>query len=252
VKNQIVANLQLFDSEWQSGAKQSQLISEAASLGFENVEIRREYFHDVEEEIPAIVEAVAHAHVDLFYSVPDSVFVDGSLNPMLQTYVDEAKRMGASHIKWAVGDFASFAGDSEELKEMLAPIVSQGVIANVENDQSQLNGTIAPIKRFMEAVRDAGVDLGYTDDIGNWHFTGEDPFDAARQLAPFVRYIHVKDNVLGGQKPAVAPLDAGDLPWRSILDLLPHDTPIGLEFPTASHDVIAHAKAEVEAYCTKR
>lgn len=241
----IAANLLLLADEWQSGKSQAELIPELIDLGFDTIEIRREYFRDIATEIPDVAKLAQDRDVTLYYSVPDEIFVAGRINSKLQGYLDEGRRLGVEKIKWNTGDFANFTGN---LAAALQPLVDQGIEVNIENDQTQVSGTLAAVEKFLTAVTAAHIDLGYVYDLGNWPFVGEDPVAAAKVLAPYVRYIHVKDDVTSGVKPVTVPLDAGDLPWREILNILPQNVPVAIEYPTVAHDVIATGKEKVAAY----
>lgn len=64
---------------------------------------------------------------------------------------------------------------------------------NVENDQTPVSGTPDAIIKFLTAARNAGLNsIGYVYDLGNWAFTGFDAVLAAKQLAPYCDYIHLK------------------------------------------------------------
>ncbi|GEP19599.1 sugar phosphate isomerase/epimerase family protein [Pediococcus argentinicus] len=239
----ISANLLLLVNEWNNGKTQAEMISELDSMDFSAVEIRREYFRDLVQEIPEISSVVQSRNLDLYYSVPDEVFVDGKLNPKLEEYLKEAQQMNVSKIKWNIGDFEHFSGN---LKETLEPLMKYGIEINIENDQTQTSGRIEPIKKFMKAVQDSNSDIGYVYDLGNWPFTGDDAMEASKELGQFARYIHVKDVEITDGKPDVKPLDGGQIDWRSILDVLPSDVPIALEYPADSLQVIKNGIDKLE------
>lgn len=231
MEKKVVANLLIFEKEWKSGLTQAELIEHAKILGFDIVEIRREYFRAIEKEIPEIRKVIDKNFIELYYSVPDRMFINGTLNPMLQTYLDEARQMGIKKIKWNIGDFELFKGD---LKEILSPLLEHSIEVNVENDQSPENGTIAPIYKFMTATKDNQIDIGFVFDVGNWIFVQEDLMQAAVFLGEFVRYIHLKDvlNTKDGLK--VLALDLGNLPWKQVLSKLSKNCPVALEYPAKS------------------
>lgn len=54
MNNQLVANLLIFEEKWKNGERQSQLIQNALDFGFTAIEIRREYFFNLKEEIEEI------------------------------------------------------------------------------------------------------------------------------------------------------------------------------------------------------
>lgn len=234
--NQLVLNLLVFAEKVEKGALQAELIQEAAHLGFANVEIRREYFKDLEKEMPVIKKIAEELKITLFYSVPEEVFIEGKLNSQLSVYLEEAKAMGVKHIKWNIGDFQELP--VAELKAL----TEQEVAINIENDQTQTSGTIQAIAKFMEAVTKNQLNIGYVYDLGNWRFVGEDEVEAAEKLKDYVRYIHIKDVTYIDEKPAAMDLGTGVIDWQKVLTILPKDVPVAIEYPTTENSQILAAK----------
>lgn len=243
-QEQIVLNNLVYAKDVAAGASQLALLDKALALGITSVEVRREYFTDVLGEAPAIKAKAEANQMRLFYSVPAEVFVDGQVNPALQQYFDEAKALGIYAIKFNIGDFANFTGD---LAAELAPFTNQGMQVNIENDQTQVSGTLQPVQTFLAAVTAAGLQIGYVYDLGNWRFVGEDEILAAKTLAPYTQYIHVKDVAYVDDKPVAAPLNAGVLDWQQALAILPRDKPVAIEYPTDDTQTIADAIAALLA-----
>ncbi|GCF95013.1 hypothetical protein NRIC_29040 [Enterococcus florum] len=241
MKKQLVLNFLVFAEKVEQGILQADLLKEASELGFSKVEIRREYFQDIAKEIPEIKKVAKELQLELFYSVPDEVFVVGKLNPRLLTYLDEAEDMGVQHIKWNIGDFNGELPVAE-----LHQLTARGIEINIENDQTNVSGTIVAIKTFMEAIRRKQIDIGYVYDLGNWRFVGEDELNAAEALKEYVHYIHVKDVAYAKNQPQVAELDQGVINWRKVLAILPQDVPVAIEYPTSSATEILAAKKRLE------
>lgn len=242
LKNNLVLNFLVFAEKVEKGVAQSDLITEASRLGFEKVELRREYFRNLEKEIPNIKKMAERENIELFYSVPDEVFVKNKLNPKLKGYLEEAKQMGIKHVKWNIGDFTP--GISlEQLKELTA---TTSIEINIENDQTQTSGIISTIAKFMKAVQKESIPIGYVYDLGNWRFVGEGEIEAAKALKDFVRFIHVKDIAYLDEKPQATRLDHGEVDWREILSILPANCPIAIEYPTTSDQEILEAKQLLE------
>lgn len=239
--NKLVLNFLVFAERIANGALQGDLLQEISDLGFDKVEIRREYFKDLKKEVPVIRSAAERYGLELFYSVPDEVYINGEVNPKLADYLTEAKQMGVKHIKWNIGDF-----NGELHAEKLEALLDEGVEISIENDQTQTSGTIAAIDRYMKAVKQAGLNIGYVYDLGNWRFVGEDELQAAEQLKDYVHYIHVKDVSYVGEKPQAAGLDHGEINWRKVLTILPDNVPVAIEYPTNSNDEILEAKELLE------
>ncbi|MGF7437473.1 sugar phosphate isomerase/epimerase family protein [Lentilactobacillus senioris] len=240
----IVVNTLEFQKELQSGVAQASLFERIANLGATGVEVRREYITDFDQELANIKANSQKFNLTVFYSVPDEVFVNGKLNDQLPKYLAEGTKMGITAIKFNTGDYANFHGD---LKATLDPIVSTGIQVNVENDQTQVSGTIAPLQNFLQAVKDSQIDLGYVYDLGNWRYVGENEITAAQKLGEFTRYIHLKDVQVTDGKPAVTPLDDGELDWHKVLNILPKDLPIAIEYPSDSDAIVKAGIEKVEA-----
>ncbi|MGM0167001.1 hypothetical protein IGI39_001981 [Enterococcus sp. AZ135] len=237
----LVLNFLVFADRVANGELQADLLQEIADLGFNQVELRREYFRDINEEIPVIESEAKRLGLQLFYSVPDEVYVDGTVNPKLEHYLVEAKKMGVKHIKWNIGDF-----DGELHIKQLKELLDEGVEISIENDQTQTSGTIKAIDTYMKAVKNAGLTIGYVYDLGNWRFVEEDEVTAAKLLKSYVHYIHVKDVRYENQQPQAAGLDHGELPWRKVLQILPQDVPVAIEYPTTTNVEIQTAKKLLE------
>lgn len=86
-----------------NGTPQSELLATIAAHGITLAEVRREYIAD-DAEYDAIANAAAQQHMTLFYSVPESITVNGEPNPQFEQYLDEAARMGARNVKFNQGD----------------------------------------------------------------------------------------------------------------------------------------------------
>lgn len=238
----IVLNLLVFNQEFLAGKSQKELVEKAVLLGFDKIEVRREYFRDLKSEIPEIKQLVDTHGIELFYSVPEEVFVNGTINSNLVDYLKEANEMSAQHIKWNIGDYAHFTGNLAEL----SPLTEMGVNVTIENDQTNTSGKIKAIQTFMKAVSNEGLKIGYVYDLGNWRFVGEDEEVAAEQLKQYVTYIHVKDVESVEGQPVAAGLDKGDINWRQVLQVLPQDVPVAIEYPTEKDSEILEAKELLE------
>ncbi len=112
---------------------------------------------------------------------------------------------------------------------------------NVENDQTAVSGTVEAIKTFLTAARKAGLNqIGYVYDLGNWAFTHGDATEAAKELAPFTHYIHLKNTIdHDGELTTSDDLDEGVFDWRKLLTYLPSDVQFALEYPMENDSHIA-------------
>lgn len=246
MNNQLVANLLIFEEKWKKGERQSQLIQNALDFGFTAIEIRREYFFNLKEEIEEIKALRIKNNFELYYSIPDKIFVDGKVNPEFRNYISESKELGVSKVKCNIGDFQNFKGN---MKEELSFILDNSFEVNVENDQSKENGTIAPIQTFLAKVSNEGLDIGFVYDIGNWLFVSESPETAKEELKTYTRYIHLKDvNKLSNSELTVVGIDKGQLDWRNLLKDLLKDYPLAIEYPMENNEDINNDLETIKTY----
>lgn len=201
---------------------QLDVLKKAKEFGFSKVEVRRELFTDFSKEAEEIKKEAEKLNLEIFYSIPEGLFVNNEFNPDFETYLKEIKLLGATHGKWNLGIFADYKGN---LFAELDKFDTEGIELNVENDQSETGGLLPSVKTFGE--RFLGTDkIGLVYDIGNWAIKGYDPVDAAETLKEWVRYIHLKDVSEG----KVVPLATGSLDVSKVLEVLPTGTPIAFEF----------------------
>lgn len=234
-KSNIVLNTLVFDKQHNDGESQLKMLQRVVDFGISQAEVRREFFSNPVQEAPAIGDFVTKHSLKLFYSVPEKIFTDdGTLNPELPNYFSEAKTMGVSSLKMNIGNFSAFAGN---LKDALSPYADSGIEFNVENDQSVANGSSKNILKFLNAVQAQSIDIKFVFDLGNWRFVDEDELEVAKILSDFTRYIHVKNDVLGKEKPDVVALDQGVIDWKAALKLLPTNVPVALEYPASDAEI---------------
>jgi len=234
-KSQIVLNHLVFASDRENGGQQLDMLKKVVGFGIQSAELRREYFDDIIAETPAISTYVKSENLRLFYSVPDDLFVNHRVNPKLSQYYHEAIQLGVSVIKFNTGDFETLLPEDIAAIDKLLQL---GIQTNIENDQTQTSGKMHAIEKFMTAAHAADLAIGYVYDMGNWRYVGENELTAAKQLAPYVKYIHVKDDKGLGDKLVTVPLNEGEIAWQEILHILPQNVPVAIEYPTASEQTI--------------
>ncbi len=222
---------------------QQALLPIIAAAGADGVEIRRELFNEAElDALPALGQAIADAKLAAFYSVPEALFTaEGELNPGLEHHFAEARQLNAQRLKYSLGNCPR-GFDRSQLQSVLA---EQNFCLVVENDQTQY-GRLAALESYFHDCGGSRVGGGMTFDMGNWLWVGDNPLEAAKLLAPFVSYIHVKaaESTQAGWR-AVA-LDNADTLWRETLALLPADVARGIEFPLEGEDLVAVTRHYVD------
>jgi sugar phosphate isomerase/epimerase len=168
---------------------QSAVLPFIAGSGADGVEIRRELFSaDELNRLAELAADIERRGLLVCYSAPEALFAaDGSLNPHLADFLQEAQTLNALWLKLSLGRF-THQNDLETLRDILR---ESGMALVVENDQTDC-GQLAPMQRFKAACRVNQLPITLTFDMGNWLWVGDSPEEAARHLAPAVSYIHVR------------------------------------------------------------
>ncbi|MDB5892402.1 MAG: xylose isomerase protein [Polaromonas sp.] len=211
----------------------------AERAGADGSEIRGEMLRDAATDLPGLQGRAA------VFSSPDGLFAaDGSLDVQaLTSALEIAAGLQTSRLKMAIGGFnPQLPASLHQLKDQLA---AQQVELLIENDQTAGAGTVQALQHFFAAQDSAGLDLGMTFDMGNWHWLGECPLQAAQVFAPRVRYIHCKGVQRLAAKWAAVPMLESMAPWRAVLRALPDDVPRAIEFPLIGDDLLAVTRAQL-------
>ncbi|MFU0827439.1 MAG: Sugar phosphate isomerase/epimerase [Lachnoclostridium sp.] len=242
-KSLLVINTLVFFDQLKKGISQSEMIDTIYQLGVTKAEVRREFIKDFELELEDLKKKASDLNMELFYSVPELLYIEGKLQTeSIENYFKEAFAMGCCHVKMNIGDYHVITFDDINKLNQLTD--QYRIQLTVENDQTKENGKAFKIKEFMETNHQLGGKVSVTFDIGNWIWQREDPAENARQLKRYVTYIHLKD-VSGKENPKVVLLNEGDIDWKSILDILPQNVPIALEYP-CGEDVLNVLAGELD------
>jgi sugar phosphate isomerase/epimerase len=234
-KEQLVINTLVFLEDLEAGIPQSEMMDMVHQLGINNVEIRREYIKDFNNELIEIRLKSTTYEMTVYYSVPEQMYKENTLRINdIETYCKEAYKMNAGHIKLNIGEVKEVSMQDMELINALCE--KYHIQITVENDQTVENGRFEKIYHFLRQVKQQNGMITFTFDIGNWAFQGEDPFENAKLLNPFVTYIHLKDI---DENRSTTLLNKGLIDWKNIISILPTNVPIALEYPCATEEQLA-------------
>jgi sugar phosphate isomerase/epimerase len=217
---------------------QVDLLHEIKSVGFQIVEIRREYIKAGEVELEKIAEKAMEEGLTLFYSVPDELFKKNEINPALKVYLKEAKLLNSTQMKLTLGELDNLTKQhAVELDELLQ---SSSIKLLIENDQTKEKGSATKLKTFMEQAAEFGLSLGLTFDIGNFVYINENPEESAKILKPFVQYIHIKNVKKTEMGIELTDIESGDINIQAVLNEFLESIPCAIEYPCGGPNDIRH------------
>lgn len=166
---------------------------------------------------------------DLLLSIPDSLFVSEGLSPKLEYYLQEASLLGAQRIKMNIGQLSGISKTSP--KELTDLLTRYQMDLNIENDQTEANGTFQVVSEAITLIRETGLPISYTFDAGNYAVLKEDARQAFTVLKEATSIFHVKNIDEEGQATL---LNKGKMNWQYFLEL---DVPYVLEYPMAMSEI---------------
>ena len=219
----------------------------AHEAGADGVEIRSELLIDAEDELPALAQRIAEFGFDAVYSSAAPLWTEqGTLDEAaLMQGLAYAGILGARRLKMSIGHFSAKTHGAD--LERLAHIVQASSIQLlIENDQTESAGTRVALQLFFAATDHAGLQLPMTFDVGNWHWTGECPLQAAATFAPRVRYVHCKGVQRQPHRWIAVPLSESAAPWRTVTHALPVDVPWAIEYPLIGEDLVTVTRLQIE------
>jgi sugar phosphate isomerase/epimerase len=213
--------------------------------GADGIEVRSELLVDTERELQAIANAVKVANKKVVYSSADYLWnADGGLNSdALAQALAAARTLNAARIKMAMGGFNTASHKS--IFNVRALLQAANIELLIENDQTPVAGTLTALQDFFNAISAQGFHPGMTFDIGNWHWTGECPLQAATALAQQVHYVHCKGVQRLPHRWVAVPLAESSAPWRAVLRALPAAVPWAIEYPLAGDDLLMVTRQEI-------
>lgn len=238
----LVFNTLVAQEKINSGLTQLEIFDYIVDLGFNSIEVRREYFKNIDSEVEAIAKYSKAQNITILYSVPEVIFLEnGELNPNIEQYFTEACNLHATHVKMTIGNY-----QNKEQLQNLKIINEQPFNFTVENDQTEQSGTINNILKFLTEAEQSGINIGYTYDLGNFRYVGESEIVGAEALKDYVKYIHLKNVTRENDLLRATSLEQGDINWRKVTMLLPNDVPVALEYPSNIKEEILTDKRAIE------
>ncbi|CAG2158308.1 sugar phosphate isomerase/epimerase family protein [Cupriavidus numazuensis] len=223
---------------------QAALARIAAAAGADGVEFRGELQRGHKDEVSEQREVAGQHGLGVVWSSPEGLWDDaGSVDAAaLDRAFTTASALGATRVKMSLGGYRT----GTSLEALLPWLRHDGIELVVENDQTAQAGTVPPLRDFFARIAALGETVPMTFDMGNWHWTGEDPLDAAQVFGAGVGYVHCKGVQRTPAKWVAVPLDQSAAPWRSILRRLPAHVARAIEFPLQGEDLVQVTRSHVE------
>lgn len=214
--------------------------------GADGVEIRGELLQGHATELNELAHIVRDTGLDCVYSSPEMLWDDlGALSlASLERGLARAQALNAPVLKMSIGGFSAVSKDS--FASLSQKLESSGVQLLIENDQTVSAGSLHAMQAFFEQADQAGLSLGMTFDMGNWHWVGECPVQASAMFGSRVQYVHCKGVQRQPNRWVAVPLAESAAPWRSIFRAMPQDAPRAIEYPLMGEDLLAVTRAEID------
>jgi len=242
---QIGINLLVFKNDLDNGIGQEKILSEIANLGVSIAEIRREYLKNSNEELIEINKLAQKLNLEIYYSVPEKIACEKKINSNIKVYFEEARQMGSTHIKFNIGDLENL--DVYEIKKLEDIINRFHMKVTIENDQTPENGTLKSVTNAINIINNNSLSIGYTFDLGNWYWQNENPKNAFDLLNSKITVFHLKNIDFSNVNPTTTLLSEGKINWKSMLNKIPKDVPVIIEYPIKGESILGEVDQVKEA-----
>ncbi|MFS0891243.1 sugar phosphate isomerase/epimerase family protein [Peribacillus frigoritolerans] len=211
-----------------------EIIKLVAAAGADGIEIRKELLtpDDSLEELGALCREL---NLAIYYSAPD--FLIGSNHQMneivFKCLAREADELGAELLKMPLGNYDFFETDMFRMNEALVEnLQNREMKITIENDQTLGGGNVNRIAHFLSCSEKFDIPIRLTFDTGNWLYTEEVPMEAAKGLAGYVDYIHLKQVRREKEGWVTEPVSMPLLPEvMELLEKFNGTCPVAIEFP---------------------
>ena len=234
MRQELGINLLVYKEKLDQGIKQSALLKEIKKQGISLAEVRREYIKD-QKELEDIAKTAKENEIKLYYSVPEKIIEEKLPNKNLRNYLEEAMIMKIQNVKFNIGSLDQIdQKGAEKLKEILE---DYDLTYTIENDQTKENGTFACTKKTLEQIYKYELPVGYTMDLGNWHWQKEDPNTTFEELKNQISIFHLKNIDFKDGKPETVMLEDGKIEWMDMIGQLDDDVKVFLEYPIMEDEI---------------
>lgn len=232
---QVSLNTAVFLPQLERSKSQLACLLAVDAWPIDNIEVRGEFFAPATKvrELEQIAKLCQKNDWELYYSVPEELFLGDHFAPKLKQQLALAETIGIKNLKYSFGHIDLLFSDAK-LKQLHDLLANSPVNVTIEN-QPNANGKLSAITQDLAFDRTEKLPLGYTFDSGNWYWINEDPTKAFLTLRDQISVFHLKD--IHAKQTVL--LGKGDTDWQPMLKALKADVPVFLEYGTADLDELA-------------
>ena len=216
----ILISAMQFEDELKSGERSVwELIDIALQTGADGVELRRETWPRLDEELAEASRRLADAGLLVTYATQATLFDDSPDSLQLRQDIDVAATLGAPIVRFFPGPTppADDAPAWARAQQIVDYAAAQNTVIALENYARAPGGTLAEVHGAL--TRLASPALRTNLDMGNYPNHGQNVVAAIDTLADQIIAAHLKDKAANPSDPPIH-LGAGVLPLADILTAL--------------------------------
>ena len=216
----ILISAMQFEDELKSGQRSVwEVIDIALQTGADGVELRRETWPRLHDELAEAARRIADAGLLVTYATQATLFGDAAISLQLRQDIDAAVTLGAPIVRFFPGQTPPADDDTAWARahQTVEYAAAQGTIIALENYARTPGGTLAEIQGALSRL--ASPALRTNLDMGNYPNHGQNVVAAIDTLADHIIAAHLKDKTANPADPPIH-LGAGVLPLTDILTAL--------------------------------
>ncbi len=217
----ILISVMQFEEELNSGRRTVfDVIETAHRLGADGVELRRETWPRLEEELAAARQRIKERGLLATYATHATLFARrGDELQTLREDIDTAQTLGASQLRVFSGQIPEADDDAawDVAHDTLDYAEERTVVIALENYARTPGNRLAQIQQVLARLQAPALRTNI--DIGNYWRNGEDVVAAIRTVGDRAISAHIKDQTADPADPPTV-LGAGVMPLDAILDEL--------------------------------
>lgn len=161
---QVSLNTAVFLPQLERSKSQLACLLAVDAWPIDNIEVRGEFFAPATKvrELEQIAKLCQKNDWELYYSVPEELFLGDHFAPKLEQQLALAEKIGIKNLKYSFGHIDLLFSDAK-LKQLHDLLANSPVNVTIEN-QPNANGKLSAITQDLAFDRTEKLPLGYTFD----------------------------------------------------------------------------------------